>query len=64
MFLFVSSSPRDTNKFSVKINVAAFSHVTFILTYDELLQRRRGHYEHILYIDPKQVSQNYFYLAI
>lgn len=47
--------PRDTNKFRVTINVAAQSEVTFQLTYDELLQRKRGQYEHIIYIDPKQV---------
>ncbi|XP_060603951.1 inter-alpha-trypsin inhibitor heavy chain H3-like [Ruditapes philippinarum] len=47
--------PRDTNKFRVTINIAAQSEVTFQLTYDELLQRKRGQYEHIIYIDPKQV---------
>ena len=52
-------SPRDTNTFNVKINVAPLSHVTFVLTYDELLQRRRGQYEHIIYIDPKQVTLSF-----
>lgn len=51
----IATRPRDTNRFSVKINVSPLSHVTFVLTYDELLQRRRGQYEHILYIDPKQI---------
>lgn len=51
----IATRPRDTNKFNVKINVAPLSHVTFVLTYDELLQRRRGQYEHIIYIDPKQI---------
>ncbi|KAL4227000.1 Inter-alpha-trypsin inhibitor heavy chain 3 [Mactra antiquata] len=51
----VFHKPRDTNKFRVTINVAAQSEVTFVLTYDEVLQRKRGQYEHIVYIDPKQV---------
>lgn len=29
--------------------------MTFSLTYNELLERKRGHYEHVIYIDPKQV---------
>lgn len=45
---------RETNQFKVAVNIAAFSKVTFNLTYQELLQRRRGVYRHRLYIEPKQ----------
>ena len=53
--LFLFFRLRDTNRFRVTINIAAQSEVTFVLTYNEILQRKRGHYEHVIYIEPDQV---------
>lgn len=50
----VAQKPRDTNTFKVSINVAALSNVTFELHYQELLRRRLGTYEHVVYVNPKQ----------
>uniref|UniRef100_A0A672I0G4 Inter-alpha-trypsin inhibitor heavy chain H3 n=1 Tax=Salarias fasciatus TaxID=181472 RepID=A0A672I0G4_SALFA len=41
----VKASGRKMEKFSVSVNIAAESNVTFILTYEELLQRKLGLYE-------------------
>ena len=46
---------RDARIFKIAVNVAAQSKVTFNLTYQELLTRRFGMYEHVIYIDPGQV---------
>ena len=54
-YLFNYCRPRDTNRFIVSIHVAALSEVTFTLNYNELLQRRRGNYEHTIYINPRQI---------
>ncbi|KAL3853549.1 hypothetical protein ACJMK2_017084 [Sinanodonta woodiana] len=51
----IGTRPRDTNRFRVNIHVAAQSEVSFILTYDELLRRRKGVYEHTIYINPRQI---------
>lgn len=51
--------PRDTNKFKVVINVAPLSEVTFYLTYNEILQRRRGYYDHTIYINPRQIVDDF-----
>ncbi|XP_064603732.1 inter-alpha-trypsin inhibitor heavy chain H4-like isoform X2 [Liolophura sinensis] len=45
---------RESNKFTASVNVAAAMSVTFELTYQELLERRLGLYEHVIYIDPGQ----------
>ncbi|KAK3610525.1 hypothetical protein CHS0354_008955 [Potamilus streckersoni] len=50
----IKERPRETNKFDVQVNVAAGSMVTFNLTYQELLRRKRGLYHHVVYIDPGQ----------
>ncbi|XP_052059437.1 inter-alpha-trypsin inhibitor heavy chain H3-like [Mytilus californianus] len=55
----VSQKPRHTNRFSVDVNIAAESTVTFNLTYQELLERVYGEYEHIIYIDPGQVVEDF-----
>ncbi|CAG2250624.1 unnamed protein product [Mytilus edulis] len=55
----VSQKPRHTNRFSVDVNVAAESSVTFNLTYQELLERVYGEYEHIIYIDPGQIVEDF-----
>lgn len=46
-------------KFSVSVNIAAESNVTFVLTYEELLQRKRGHYEIFTRVKPKAVVQQF-----
>lgn len=46
-------------KFSVSVNIAANSNVTFTLTYEELLQRRLGKYELMIRVKPKQLVQHF-----
>ena len=46
-------------KFSVSVNIAAESNVTFILTYEELLQRKLGQYEILTRVKPKQRVQEF-----
>ncbi|KAK3610524.1 hypothetical protein CHS0354_008954 [Potamilus streckersoni] len=50
----IKERPRETNKFDIQVNVAAETKVTFNLTYQELLRRKRGLYHHVVYIDPGQ----------
>ena len=49
---------RDSNIFRVVVNVAARSKIDFNLTYQELLQRKLGIYEHVINIDPGQVVRD------
>ena len=56
---YIFYRPRDTNRFTVAINVAALSEVTFHLTYNEILQRRRGTYDHTIYINPRQIVDDF-----
>lgn len=58
IFIFIFR-PRHTNRFGVDVNVAAESKVTFNLTYQELLERVYGEYEHIIYIDPGQIIEDF-----
>ncbi|KAK1799551.1 hypothetical protein P4O66_000432 [Electrophorus voltai] len=51
----VKASGRKMEKFSVSVNIAAHSGVTFTLTYEELLQRRFGNYEIMIRVKPKQL---------
>ncbi|XP_075951942.1 inter-alpha-trypsin inhibitor heavy chain H3-like [Anarhichas minor] len=55
----VKASGRKMEKFSVSVNIAAESNVTFILTYEELLQRKLGHYEILTRVKPKQPVQEF-----
>ncbi|XP_693183.5 inter-alpha-trypsin inhibitor heavy chain H3 [Danio rerio] len=55
----VKASGRHMEKFSVSVNIAAQSSVTFTLTYEELLQRRLGSYEIMIGVRPKQLVQNF-----
>lgn len=55
----VKQQPRKTNSFSVDVNVGAQEKVVFNLTYQELLKRKRGSYEHVIYIDPKQIIKDF-----
>jgi len=51
----VSSSARDANQFTVSVNIEANAKVTFNLTYEQLLSRRRGLYEHTVHVNPGTV---------
>ncbi|XP_059184472.1 inter-alpha-trypsin inhibitor heavy chain H3-like [Centropristis striata] len=55
----VKASGRKMEKFSVSVNIAAESNVTFILTYEELLQRKLGQYEILTRVKPKQPVQEF-----
>lgn len=46
-------------KFTVSVNVAAGSNVTFELTYEELLKRHKGKYEIYLKVQPKQLVKDF-----
>ncbi|XP_060080550.1 inter-alpha-trypsin inhibitor heavy chain H3-like [Ylistrum balloti] len=48
----ISVKPRETNTFNIQINVAAEEIVTFELRYQELLQRKLGAYNHVIYVKP------------
>lgn len=53
------ASGRKMEKFSVSVNIAAESNVTFILTYEELLQRNLGQYEILTRVKPKSLVQKF-----
>ncbi|XP_027135469.1 inter-alpha-trypsin inhibitor heavy chain H3 [Larimichthys crocea] len=55
----VKASGRKLEEFSVSVNIAAKSSVTFILTYEELLQRKLGQYEILTRVKPKQPVQEF-----
>ncbi|XP_035517598.1 inter-alpha-trypsin inhibitor heavy chain H3-like [Morone saxatilis] len=59
----VKASGRKMEKFSVSVNIAAKSNVTFILTYEELLQRKQGQYEILTRVTPKQPVQEFQIVA-
>uniref|UniRef100_UPI003D9C8C10 inter-alpha-trypsin inhibitor heavy chain H3a n=1 Tax=Danio rerio TaxID=7955 RepID=UPI003D9C8C10 len=59
----VKASGRKMEKFSVSVNVAAKSSVTFILTHEELLQRRFSKYELMIRVKPKQLVQHFEIVA-
>uniref|UniRef100_A0AAZ3SVU0 Inter-alpha-trypsin inhibitor heavy chain H3 n=1 Tax=Oncorhynchus tshawytscha TaxID=74940 RepID=A0AAZ3SVU0_ONCTS len=59
----VKASGRKMEKFSVSVNIAANSNVTFILTYEELLQRKLGQYEIMTQVKPKQLVQHFEIVA-
>ncbi|XP_062252850.1 inter-alpha-trypsin inhibitor heavy chain H3-like isoform X2 [Platichthys flesus] len=55
----VKASGRKMEKFSVSVNIAANSSVTFILAYEELLQRKMGQYEILTRVKPKTLVQDF-----
>ncbi|XP_067319706.1 inter-alpha-trypsin inhibitor heavy chain H3-like isoform X2 [Anolis sagrei] len=55
----VKASGRKTEKFSVSVNVAAASKITFELTYEELLKRNFGKYELFIKVNPKQLVNKF-----
>ncbi|XP_049948248.1 inter-alpha-trypsin inhibitor heavy chain H4-like [Schistocerca serialis cubense] len=54
----VAVSARDSNTFTVSVNVEAGSKVTYNLTYEELLTRRLGSYNHVINLQPGQVVRD------
>ncbi|XP_042358681.1 inter-alpha-trypsin inhibitor heavy chain H3-like isoform X2 [Plectropomus leopardus] len=60
----VKASGRKMEKFSVSVNIAANSSVTFILTYEELLQRKLGQYEILTRVTPQQPVQEFQIVAL
>ncbi|XP_062401903.1 inter-alpha-trypsin inhibitor heavy chain H3-like [Sardina pilchardus] len=59
----VKASGRKMEKFSVSVNIAAYSNVTFTLTYEELLKRRLGKYEIMIRVKPNQLVQHFEIVA-
>ncbi|XP_064310110.1 inter-alpha-trypsin inhibitor heavy chain H3 [Phalacrocorax carbo] len=55
----VKASGRKTEKFTVSVNIAAASEVTFELTYEELLKRQFGKYEMFIKVKPKQLVKDF-----
>ncbi|NXY87022.1 ITIH3 inhibitor, partial [Alcedo cyanopectus] len=55
----VKASGRKTEKFTVSVNIAAASKVTFELTYEELLKRQFGKYEMFIKVKPKQLVKDF-----
>ncbi|XP_077181888.1 inter-alpha-trypsin inhibitor heavy chain H3-like isoform X1 [Paroedura picta] len=55
----VKASGRKTEKFSVSVNIAAASKVTFELTYEELLKRNFGKYEMFIKVNPKHLVNKF-----
>ncbi|KAG9477723.1 hypothetical protein GDO78_012962 [Eleutherodactylus coqui] len=49
---------RETERFRVSMNVEAGGEITFTLTYEELLRRQLGKYEHSVSVRPGQIVQN------
>ncbi|KAM4663350.1 inter-alpha-trypsin inhibitor heavy chain H6 [Discoglossus pictus] len=54
----VGTRYRETDKFRVSVNVEAGGEIGFTLTYEELLRRQLGKYEHAVSVRPGQVVQN------
>ncbi|MEE6505742.1 hypothetical protein FKM82_005644 [Ascaphus truei] len=54
----VSTRDRETEKFRVSLSVEAGGEIAFTLTYEELLRRQLGKYEHAVSVRPGQVVQN------
>ncbi|XP_031343184.1 inter-alpha-trypsin inhibitor heavy chain H4-like isoform X2 [Photinus pyralis] len=50
----VAASARDSNRFTVSVNIEAEAKAAFYLTYEELLKRQDGHYEQVINIHPGQ----------
>ncbi|XP_040215317.1 inter-alpha-trypsin inhibitor heavy chain H3-like isoform X2 [Rana temporaria] len=55
----VRASGRKTEKFTVSVNIAAQSKVTFELVYEEMLTRNQGKYEMFIKIQPMTLVKNF-----
>ncbi|XP_069689611.1 inter-alpha-trypsin inhibitor heavy chain H5-like [Periplaneta americana] len=54
----LSLSARNSNQFTVSVNVEPHKKVTFNLTYEELLSRKLGTYKHVMNLDPGQIVRD------
>nr|CAD7606797.1 unnamed protein product [Timema genevievae] len=54
----VGLSARDSNQFTVSVNLEPLSKVTFNLTYEELLTRRLGVYNLVINLHPGQIVRD------
>ncbi|XP_067013871.2 inter-alpha-trypsin inhibitor heavy chain H4 isoform X10 [Anabrus simplex] len=54
----VGVSARDSNTFTVSVNVEPSHKVTFNLTYEELLTRRLGEYSQVINLNPGQLVRD------
>lgn len=55
----VGVSARDSNRFTVLVNIQPQSNTTFYLTYEELLERKEEKYEVVLNVHPGQLVKNF-----
>ncbi|XP_072382761.1 inter-alpha-trypsin inhibitor heavy chain H4-like isoform X1 [Diabrotica undecimpunctata] len=55
---YVAVSARDSNRFTVSVNVEPETKAIFYLTYEELLQRKNNKYELVLNIHPGQIVKD------
>ncbi|XP_063796687.1 inter-alpha-trypsin inhibitor heavy chain H3-like isoform X3 [Pseudophryne corroboree] len=55
----VRASGRKTEKFTVSVNVASQSEVTFELVYEEMLKRQFGKYEMFIKVQPKTIVKTF-----
>nr|XP_033777545.1 inter-alpha-trypsin inhibitor heavy chain H6 isoform X2 [Geotrypetes seraphini] len=54
----VGTKDRETERFRVLVSVAGGEEIMFALTYEELLRRHLGKYEHAVSVRPQQVVHN------
>ncbi|XP_014277353.1 inter-alpha-trypsin inhibitor heavy chain H4 [Halyomorpha halys] len=54
----VHASARNSNRFLISVNVEKSSKALFVLTYEELLTRTLGLYNHIINLNPGQVVRD------
>uniref|UniRef100_A0A4W3IFT5 Inter-alpha-trypsin inhibitor heavy chain 5 n=1 Tax=Callorhinchus milii TaxID=7868 RepID=A0A4W3IFT5_CALMI len=52
---FLRAREREVEIFSVALKLPAKTKATFLLSYEELLERRMGMYEHVISIRPRQI---------
>ncbi|XP_043934858.1 inter-alpha-trypsin inhibitor heavy chain H3-like isoform X2 [Protopterus annectens] len=57
--LVKATAERKVEKFTVSVNIAAASKITFELIYEELLQRNVGKYELFIRVKPKQLVKHF-----
>lgn len=55
----VDQDTRNANQITVSANVEGNDKVRFRLTYEELLQRRIGKYEHTIHVNPGQIVNDF-----
>ena len=55
IFIYVSTSFSGTNEFLIRVNTAAGSRSTFVLTYEELITRTLSMYQQLITLNPGSV---------